>query len=276
MKRILSVLVAAAIAFSANAGTIVKNFNHLNSFSGISISNTFDATLVQGDDYSASVTIDTDLVDWLDVSVVGNVLYVRLKENSDKIKELTRKAMKVTITTPSLVQIHLSGASTLRSDDLWESAMERFTLSLTGASKATKLRIGGSELKADVSGASNCSVIGDFAVLDIDISGASAITVSGQFDEIEAKASGTSKISLFGKADEIDFTCSGSSFLNGEKLNVNEAKLVCNGASKATIDVNNKLDVELTGASTCRYRTRNESLMITPSISRASSFKRIN
>ena len=231
---------------------------------------------MQGDEYSATVTIDTDLADYLDVYVIGTVLYVKLNDNASKLKELTRKTMAVTITTPSLVQIHLSGASSLHSNDLWESPMERFTLSINGASKAGKLRLGGGELKADISGASSCGITGDFAAVEVEISGASALTLSGQYEEIALDAQGTSKASFIGDADSVDATCSGSSFMDAESLSVDEAKIVCKGASKATVNVNEKLEVDLSGASTCRYRTNNETLQIIPSVSRASSFKRIN
>lgn len=276
MKRFILILAALLTAIWAEAGTIVKNYDNLSRFSGISISNTFDATLVKGDYYGATVTIATDMAEYLDVSVIGTVLYVRLKENAGKLKELTRKTAKVTITTPSLSQIHLSGAVTLHSNDLWESPMQRFTLSVTGKSKAEKLRLGGSELKADISGASNCSLTGDFAILDINVEGASSLSLSGQFDDIDTHAHGTSKVTLIGNADDISGECTGSSFIDAEQLKVDDARIVCKGASKATVYVNEKLDIELGGASTCRYRTNNDALEIIPSISRASSFKRIN
>ncbi len=277
MKRLLLTLSAAILAIcSANAGTVTRKFGDLKNFSGIQICNAFEATLMQGDDYSADVTIDTDLEEYLDVSVVGQMLYVRLKDAPLKIKKLDRKSMKVTITVPSLSQISLTGASKLTSDDIWTSPMGKFTLEMSGASKAENLKIEGSELDANISGASSGTVTGDFSEIDAEISGASALFLIGSYDTVEAECSGASKISFIGSADSIHSECSGTSLLDAIQLKVKRAEIECSGASKATIDVQKRLEVELTGASNCQYRSENESLTVVPDISRASSLKKVN
>lgn len=277
MKRLLLTLSAAILAIcSANAGTVTRKFGDLKKFSGIQICNAFEATLMQGDDYSADVTIDTDLEEYLDVSVVGNMLYVRLKDAPLKLKKLDRKSMMVTITVPALSQISLTGASKLSSDDIWTSPMGKFTLEMSGASKAENLKIEGSELDANISGASSGTVTGDFAEIDAEISGASALFLVGSYDSVEAECSGASKISFIGSADSIHSECSGTSLLDAMQLKVKRAEIECSGASKATIDVEKRLEVELTGASNCQYRSENESLTVVPDISRASSLKKVN
>jgi len=275
MKRLVLSMAAILVALSASAGTVTKNFEKLNKFSGIQIANAFDATLVQGDEYKATVTIDTELEEYLDVSVIGSVLYVRLKDAPVKLKNLDRKSMKITITTPSLCQIALTGASELKSDDVWTSPMEKFLIDISGASKAEKLKIEAGELEARISGASNATISGDFAEVDVDASGASALFLIGNYEEIDVDAEGTTKVSIMGTADKIDSECKGSSHLDAIELKVQEAEIKCSGASKATIDVQNKLDVELKGASTCHYRSSNASLNVMPSVSRASSFKKV-
>lgn len=277
MKRLLLTLSAAILAIcSANAGTVTRKFGDLKKFSGIQICNAFEATLMQGDDYSADVTIDTDLEEYLDVSVVGNMLYVRLKDAPLKLKKLDRKSMMVTITVPALSQISLTGASKLSSDDIWTSPMGKFTLEMSGASKAENLKIEGSELDANISGASSGTVTGDFAEIDAEISGASALFLVGSYDSVETECSGASKISFIGSADSIHSECSGTSLLDAMQLKVKRAEIECSGASKATIDVEKRLEVELTGASNCQYRSENESLTVVPDISRASSLKKVN
>ena len=276
MKKALLILAVSLLAFTANAGTITRSFNNLNKFDGINISNSFDATLVQGSDYSATVTIDTYYEEYLDVSVVGTVLYVRLKELPHSLKNLTKKTMDVTITVPSITRLYLTGTATATSDNEWVSPVEQFTLNLSGASKAEKLRISGTALKAEISGASNCSLIGDFVALDVDVSGASAVTLSSEAEDITLKATGTSKATLFGEADSINAICTGSSYLEGSSFKVNDAVIKCKGASKAIIEAQESLDVDLSGASTCHYRSKNDALKVIPNISRASSFKKIN
>lgn len=277
MKKLVITLAAILVAISSYAGTVIKSFENLKKFNGIQICNAFQVTLVQGDEYIVSVTIDTDFETALDVSVIGNMLYVRLKDDDPRanIRHLSRKKFLATITAPELSQINLTGTSTLSSPDIWASPMEKFTLDLSGAAKATKLRIEGGELDANISGASEASITGDFAEVNATTSGASVLFLVGNYEEIEVETGGTSKVSLIGKAESINGECHGSSYLDAIEFKVEEAKIECSGTSKATIDVSRTLDVELTGASTCNYRSGNASLTVTPQVSRASSFKRI-
>ena len=277
MKRLLISIAALLVFLTAGAGTVTKNFDRLKKFNGIQICNAFKATLVQGDEYKAVVTIDTDYEEYLDVSVVGTVLYVRLKENGLKgnIRLLGKKKLQVTITCPELNQIYLTGSALLTSDDLWTSPMETFTLDLSGASKAEKLRIEGSSLKASVEGTSNAVVTGDFATVEVGIGGSSALFLIGNYEEVKVDAAGSSKASFIGTADYIESKCKGSSFLDAMELKCGDANITCSGASKATIFVRESLDVELKGASSCQYRSDSESLNVIPDISRASSFKRL-
>lgn len=277
MKKILTIFAAALMAVcSANAGTITKSISNLGEFSGIQVGNSFKATIIQGEAYTATVTIDTDYEVFLDVKVIGTVLYVRLKDVPKKLRNLAKKTMEVTICTPTLNRLYLTGAASVRSDAKWENPLERFTLNLKGASKAERLHIEGPELKAEISGASNCGVIGDFGSVELLLEGASAATVSGNCNDITLTANGASKATIIGEAESIDADCHGSSRLDGSSLAVDEAKIVCSGASKATIEVNEVLDVELSGSSTCRYRTRNNMIRVIPTINRASSLKRID
>ena len=277
MKRLLISIAALLVFLTAGAGTVTKNFDRLKKFNGIQICNAFKATLVQGDEYKAVVTIDTDYEEYLDVSVVGTVLYVRLKENGLKgnIRLLGKKKLQVTITCPELNQIYLTGSALLTSDDLWTSPMETFTLDLSGASKAEKLRIEGSSLKASVEGTSNAVVTGDFSTVEVGIGGSSALFLIGNYEEVKVDAAGSSKASFIGTADYIESKCKGSSFLDAMELKCGDAHITCSGASKATIFVRESLDVELKGASSCQYRSDSESLNVIPDISRASSFKRL-
>ncbi len=277
MKRIVISLAAMLAALALNAGNITKSYDNLKQFNAIQICNAFDATLVKGDSYSATVTIDTKYEEYLDVSVVGNVLYVRIKDDDPRvnIRLLGRNAMKVTVTAPELNRICLTGTATLTSSDVWVSPMKRFTVDISGAAKAGKLHIEGGELVATVSGASSAGIEGDFDSVKTDISGTSALILTGNYEEVEVYASGTAKVSLIGDADSIECECKGSSYLDAIELKVKEAEIKCQGASKATIDVAEKLEVDLSGASVCQYRSKNNSLAVSPSVSRASSLKRI-
>lgn len=278
MKKTILSLIAALVAFAAYAGTVTKSFDNLNPFSGIRISDSFKATLVQDDDFKVSVTIDSDLVEYLDIAVIGDILYVRLKDRDLKsaIRNITRRKMEVTINCPALNQIHLTGSASLTSGVKWVSPMNKFTLEASGASKAEKLRIEGSQLRAIISDASNASISGDFVDINAEVSGAAVLYLVGEYGDIKAKLGDAAKMSVMGSADSVESICEDSSFLDALELVTSEAKIDCSGASKANVNVKDKLDVDLKGASSCRYRSDNESLNVMPSVSRASSLKRLH
>ena len=68
MKKLILSVILATVTLSACASTVTRNFNDLGVFSSIQVGNTFKATLVQGSDYSAKVTIDTAYEPYLDVT----------------------------------------------------------------------------------------------------------------------------------------------------------------------------------------------------------------
>ena len=278
MKRFIISIAALLVCLIAGAGTVTKNYDSLKKFNGIQICNAFQATLIQGDEYKAVVTIDTEFEEDLEVSVIGSMLYVRIKDKDPRanIRNISRKKFLVTITAPELSQINLTGTATLKSDYKWVSPMEHFTLDLSGAAKASNLRLEGAELKATIEGNANAGIVGDFDQVNIESSGTSTLFLIGNYEDISVESRGTAKVSFIGTAETIRSNSTMSSYLDAIELKVNEADIKCSGASKATINVLEKLDVELRGLSTCQYRSSNSLLSVTPDVSRASSFKRIH
>ena len=278
MKRIVIALFAALATVSLAAGNVTKRFDSLNQFTGILVSDAFKINLVQGDEYTATVTIDSALEEYLDVAVIGKVLYVRLKERDIKttIRNIGKRKMEATVTCPALSQIHLTGSASLSSPDKWVSPMEKFTLELTGASKADKLRLESGEIKVILGDAANAGINGDFQIVEASLSGASVLTMTGDYGDVSTKAEDASKASFIGTADSLEATCTATSFMDALELKTKEAVVECSGASKANVYVNEKFEIELNGASNCRYRSDNESLNVIPSVSRASSLKRIH
>ena len=277
MKKLFLAILASFVAICATAGTVTKHFDRLASFSRINISDFFKTSIVQSDECKVVVTIDSAVEDYLEVNVIGNVLYLRLKERDLKttIRNISNLKMEATVFCPSLSAIYLTGAASVNSSDKWVSPMEKFTLEMNGATKAEKLRIEGMELKLILSDAANAGIAGNFETLDINATGASVLSMATDCSEVSAILEDTSKVSLIGNTEELAANCKGTSFLDALEMKAENATVECSGASKSNVYVNNKLEVELKGISNCHYRSGNESLVVIPSVSRASSLKRI-
>jgi hypothetical protein len=89
--------------------------------------------------------------------------------------------------------------------------------------------------------------------LDITVSGASRVTGNIIAGNVEFGISGASTIQLEGSANDIDANVSGASHLNLDDFTVNNADINFSGASSGTVNLNGRLDANLSGASTLWY-----------------------
>ena len=105
------------------------------------------------------------------------------------------------------------------------------------------------------SGASH-GTISDFSStedLEIKVSGASKVAGDIIAGNVEFNISGASTIQLEGSADDLDAGVSGASHLNLDDFIVNNADVNMSGASSGTVNLNGRLDANLSGASTLWY-----------------------
>jgi hypothetical protein len=106
-----------------------------------------------------------------------------------------------------------------------------------------------------VSGASR-GTISDFSStedLEIKVSGASRVTGDVAAGDVEFGISGASTIQLEGSANDIDANVSGASHFNLDAFTVNNADVNFSGASSGTVNLNGRLDANLSGASRLWY-----------------------
>jgi len=105
------------------------------------------------------------------------------------------------------------------------------------------------------SGASHGTVTGFSSTedLDITVSGASKVTGDITAGNVEFGISGASTIQLEGSASDIDANVSGASHFNLEAFTVNNADVNFSGASSGTVNLNGRLDADLSGASRLWY-----------------------
>jgi len=106
-----------------------------------------------------------------------------------------------------------------------------------------------------VSGASRGTVSGFSSTedLDITVSGASRLTGDITAGNVEFGISGASTIQMEGSANDIDANVSGASRLNLDDFTVNNADVNFSGASSGTVNLNGRLDANLSGASRLWY-----------------------
>lgn len=294
MKRIILTFAAILGFVLTSEAQTVKSFDY-QGFEGLDISHWFDVEVIQDNNYSIVITISEDMDKYLEVENKNGILYIGLDNPSRRVLRNESKIAKATITMPVLNRLTLSGASKFNTNDTFDCGKEKFILKISGASVIYQLGIIAKNSQITISGASNIRDFkGDFGEidikvsgaskidaeliaeeLDIEISGASKAEINGEFEKIDLECSGASKAILSGTSDEIELEGNGVCSIVADNMKAKDAKVDISGASKASVYVTKKLDVECSGASTCIYKA-DKSISITSEISRGSSIRRIN
>ena len=108
----------------------------------------------------------------------------------------------------------------------------------------------------DASGASDTEVeeFTNLSDVRLEVSGASKLRFKSGIDNLNADVSGASTLNLYKAVNIFEGEISGASKLNAVEESISEVILRLSGASRATVDVTDVLDVDASGASTVRYR----------------------
>lgn len=152
-----------------SGNTVTETYDFAD-FSEIELGHAFQATIIPGDTYSVSITVDDNLVEHLLVEQDGARLRIGLQPN----QVVTRATMRAEITMPAIARLEASGASQAQLNGFASDA--DFTGHASGASR----------IHGDI----------DAGNLDLEASGASTISLAGTGGNVRANASGASTIDL--------------------------------------------------------------------------------
>lgn len=178
----------------------------IGGFTNVEVRGVFDARISQGPDFGVEVTIDSDVVNRLDVSRAGSTLILDLVPANNNVDVL-----EAVITMPVLDQITAGGVSNVVLDGFDQMQM---TVGVEGVSqlRGSALRIG--DLSARVSGVSRLDLGGirPLAAADVRVSGVSQAvlnmdvgsTLSGSVTT--GQGTGTSLLLYYGTEVDVSVT----------------------------------------------------------------------
>ncbi|MFC2001626.1 head GIN domain-containing protein [Chloroflexota bacterium] len=202
-------------------------------YTRVDISNAFSYEIKQSDTYSISITANNNLFDDIKVAKEGQTLIIGMEPPEVRWAIFnTNLNLKAVITMPQLNGLDSSGAT--RGTVANFSSTENLDVTASGASSVELEKISAGDVSFDVSGAGK--VTGDI-----------------EANKMELEASGASTVQLKGSADSIASDGSGASHLKLADLKVGNANIILSGASDCTVNLDGKLDTELSGASTLEY-----------------------
>jgi putative autotransporter adhesin-like protein len=148
-------------------GEITKQLYDVEDFDAIVVSGARNVILSQGDEFKVEVETDSNIHDYIKLSVTNGKLSFGF--NTEKIKKY--KELNFYITAPEYKSIKASGASDVSSNET----------------------ITGDDLKIICSGASDIDLIVDYNIISSDISGASDVNLSGKVMTNTLESSGASE-----------------------------------------------------------------------------------
>ncbi len=177
------------------SGTVTSAPIEVTPFRAIEASHHFTVRVAIGSPESATLRVDDNLLDVVDVGVHDGTLRVGLRFGTD----VTHATLEVDVTVPALERVAASGASQVRIDG--RNEVERADLVLSGSSELTAdLEVGRGHL--ELSGTSTASISGSAGTLEVAVSGAShlyADELSVGDLTIDASGASTADVAVSGR-----------------------------------------------------------------------------
>jgi hypothetical protein len=205
---LLLAIVASACTAVRGSGDVVTIEVPVDDFNRLAVSHSFDVNVSVGDEPSLTLRVDDNLESSLEVEVTNDTLRIGLQPRTS----VSNATLEADVTVTSLDAVEGSGAVSI---DLG---------SLAGST------------------------------LELQLSGASDLNGAVDFDNVTGVLSGASNISLSGRVATLDVDASGASDLALLDLEVDGLIVSLSGASSAEVSVNDSIRASLSGASSLRYR----------------------
>lgn len=206
---------------------VTKEFD-FSDFSEVEIGSAFEIDIVQSDTSSITITLNENLFEYLDISQSGETLRI-LMETDQNYRHATRSA---TITIPRLRTLKLLGAVQAKVTGF--STDQAMDFLVVGASTLELVNVEAGHTRFDITGAGR-------AVGSI------------KMDDGDFEVSAASTIELEGESTHMELSVIAASTARLENFSVKTAEVRVIAASNAAVEVSDRLDIEVTGASRLVY-----------------------
>lgn len=244
------IAVATISAIAQNKLTKEYKFGKITS---IEASSVYDIEVTQGNSGTVKVVYDEIFKDRLMVNYINGKLNLEVASTKMRNNNRNIEGIKVYLQMPTIENLDLSGASSLKAMGSFKT--DELDVELSGASSISGLVISGNDLSLDCSGASTLNLKGDFKTIEAEISGASEIVLNSNSTVFEGEFSGASTVKVYGDHKNTDVVCSGASNLTLEGK-TDYIKSVTTGASNLKAQEFTALNgyAQVSGASNAKVR----------------------
>lgn len=254
MKRFFFTLAIVAVAsISAIAQNKLTKEYKFGKITSIEASSVYDIEVTKGNSGTVKVVYDEFFKDRLMVNYINGKLNLEVASTKMRNNNRNIEGIKVYLQMPTIEDLDLSGASSLKAMGSFQT--DELDVELSGASSISGLVISGNDLSLDCSGASTLNLKGDFKTIEAEISGASEIVLNSNSTVFEGEFSGATTAKIYGDHKNTDVVCSGASsiILEGK---TDYIKSVTTGASNLKAQEFTALNgyAQVSGASNAKVR----------------------
>jgi hypothetical protein len=192
-----------------NGNVVTQNYN-VTTFDEISTSLPAKINFTIADDYTCTVRVDENLLEYLDIKVDDHDLILK-KQEKHKNTNLSATEFVIDITAPSLETVNLAGSGTFNAFSPME--MNEFEVNLAGSGDVVfhqTLSVQEAELNVAGSGSLTCNEL-LANKLDANVAGSGDLNVkAGAIIEAEASVAGSGDCDLYCDIDILEANLAGS------------------------------------------------------------------
>lgn len=250
---LFSLSLMGCVVVAEDAGNLETRQFDFSGFTGVDISSAFEYEIVWADTYAISITANSDLFKYIKVTQEGNMLKIGSYGFPYWWVWGRLASLQATIAMPQLTELDISGAAD--GEVAGFNSVDDLDIELSGASTLELANMATGDIDFEISGASE--VEGDIKAggdVTFDMSGASEVDADIEaVGDVELDMSGASRLEMKGSARNLRIEASGASHVDMDNFSVHDASIEFSGASQATIMLDGKLDVSLSGASQLYY-----------------------
>lgn len=266
------------MAFSQSLRDVEKD--NLPVFTGITLGGEFTLEIRYGANYSAKLTTEEMLADFVLFGVSNGKLSVTVDERKipAEVKRLFRgknsPTYRLIVTMPEgLRSISLEDKAVLLSAEDRVFSPEGFELSMKESSRLSTLTFATDQLSVKMERKAEATLDVTCDSLAVDMSGSSSLTltqhtakagynlafnanlvVNGEAERLSISSKGTSKAILNGTAPEASFNVTNASNVNAVNLEVEQARVVMSGLCTLTQAATHDLFVNIGSGSTLVFK----------------------
>ena len=211
-----------------------------------------EADIIQGEEYKVEISLDSNLFEFIDVSVIQGskdekTLAVMQKSNTN----IRPYVFKISVTMPALQRLSIGGI-TKSTVSGFHNKNQSLSLHVGGMSSITA-DVSAAVIDANISGIGNIDLKTKTEKCSLTISGYGKMTADIIANSINARISGKGNVYLKGNTEKCKAVVSGSGKIKALNLETEDA--VCNVSGIGEIDIHAKksLEARVSGLGTIRY-----------------------